>query len=1448
MITKIKDAISYAQLTSGFGDQFYLSDLKVYQPDRSYFIVADAKIRTYKAAGDGKYGDRRAGYRCYSHGSCGENLWVSEEFDDLLIRNNLQAVRRSASNIEPRQVRWGHEIEDVNIRLIDSGTTGKKQSGTSSGVGKPRKQVACCELTAPEIDKAFRQLSEKTGGIGKESKKFLANRGLSPEEIDFLENEYGYFSYSDADVFDNDLRVPQGFPGSWYDSKNKCYRPQVSGYWDKIKKKFINNNKGIAVEKLIILAKSIEGLYLGAQVTIADEKLRAKAKCKYWQMSHDGAPSKLRFPFKDCQPLENPEQPLAFCRPIPRKNRNIQSRDSCLASCEGLLKPAIAAMVHGTNFIGASGGNHLSSPRQLEKTILECRRQSPCLEPSLFKEADGTHKEYESFVFLDCLDAGAVENTNIIGDLLSIPDWKRAVRVYDPNKEHGNLEQYGKLGKLCAFVRKLGINYRVHWYGQFRNDIGAYQKKLAGDCDEATKSKISYALSVNSEELSDDVGGRTISRRSSKRLISFEQLIQIGKRHQFNKSLLNRQLGYKVGSDLVDKNGKKYNAIANHAKGIGYKVHTAEEKDFYDSKGNFVGVKQFIEVKDIPRGTLAVLLFDQGSGKTAACESVKEGKILESKEIADHLVQALDFCKRHKKNLLDPIVAREVLGDKSSAFTYLLMSNFEHYREIEDEIDSFYDCDTPIERIYLIGYSNALLSATSRRLGIEHKPKVMQLYGNKRYLRLAKTISFCGDSALDFYPKHAAGATIIIDEIEAVINHVFLGSTCHSKREKILNRLRDLMLTALNTNGRVILMGAGITQLTLDTIEMWLQIDKSISYNKLFFGSAYKKEDRKWDCYVYPGTVKVIDTEESDNKYKVRQSDPLIVVMQALQKLQEGKRVFFHTDKKIIAQIFHELANSLSIDGLLFTSDDGEDMGKHECMADPNGFLKKEKESASSVQYIAASPFISSGISFEEEYFDHVFGVFFGVVDTDEAIQMLCRVRANVDRHVWFANTCGRGMPSPDTLDDLDKASRLFEEKQVMSLSNQVFKYSYNKLQFGTFCWGMIPKEADNYDNICDRIERALNAPDKYVAEDIKIEEVATHNRYNAIKAKLITHRNRDGYLYRRSGEFKLRNKAKNFTIVDDPEKLKVAEAAWDSFQEARNRVEFQKATAIAEARNLTNTEAEILRQKEVYCAADRNALLKYYFKQKTYGEVPCTVENILELAVKANWRKLDQMRGIAEVLDIKSSEISKLPEYYFTLSKIEGEVIKSDLPPCFASAMRAIGGEELLINPQRVWNDRELNKFFKRKFDDNKIRNQASLFGVWCDRRLENFGAKVAEKILSKLGFVFERRKDGSYKIKTENNFDNKIWVLGYEAVAKKLKADAYNAVEALKEHLSKRGIPEYDKRYTWLPTVEKPPTPNPVPEEPLPQQTKQEPDIREEQPNSKQLELLLWQIPKME
>ncbi|MEO0936371.1 MAG: hypothetical protein AAFY21_22440, partial [Cyanobacteria bacterium J06641_2] len=204
--------------------------------------------------GGGNYGDRRLGYRCYSHGSSGETLWVSEEFDDLLRRNNLRAVRRSVSNIESGQVRWGHEIEDLNTRSINSESTGTKQSGTSSGVGKPRKQVACCELPAPEIDKTFRQLSEKTGGIGEKSRQLLANRGLSPEQIDFLENEYGYFSYSDADVFDKDLQVPKGFPGSWYDSKHKCYRPQVNGYWDKVKEKFIPNNKGVSVEKLIIVA------------------------------------------------------------------------------------------------------------------------------------------------------------------------------------------------------------------------------------------------------------------------------------------------------------------------------------------------------------------------------------------------------------------------------------------------------------------------------------------------------------------------------------------------------------------------------------------------------------------------------------------------------------------------------------------------------------------------------------------------------------------------------------------------------------------------------------------------------------------------------------------------------------------------------------------------------------------------------------------------------------------------------------------------------------------------------------------------------------------------------------------------------------------------------------------------------------------------------------------
>ncbi len=96
MILKIKDDISYVQLASSFGDEFYLCDLKVYLPDRSYLIVADAKIRSYKAAGESKYGgDRRLGYRCYSHGSGDETFWVSEQFDNCLRSSNLRAACRN---------------------------------------------------------------------------------------------------------------------------------------------------------------------------------------------------------------------------------------------------------------------------------------------------------------------------------------------------------------------------------------------------------------------------------------------------------------------------------------------------------------------------------------------------------------------------------------------------------------------------------------------------------------------------------------------------------------------------------------------------------------------------------------------------------------------------------------------------------------------------------------------------------------------------------------------------------------------------------------------------------------------------------------------------------------------------------------------------------------------------------------------------------------------------------------------------------------------------------------------------------------------------------------------------------------------------------------------------------------------------------------------------------
>ncbi len=1489
---------SQPELIGYFGSQYIIADLTIKHKslDKAY-TISDARIRSYKSAAIADRGDIRGDYTCHYFGE-GMSAWLSREFIEKLAQLELKLVNhyKPDSELQINEVRLGSnkEVRESNARTVSNGYKPRSRASASSKLNQAAEPQTGCALQASELDEQFRKLAKDCGMLDGEAWKMLRDeRGLSDPEILHAQYEYGFFSYSDEDVFKKDLRVVEGFPGSWWDEDAKTYRPNVIGQI--VKGRFIPNLKARKVynqkkkqnewefsknscstaQKLFVVASNSEGQRIGAQWIYTDPTRRGKSKYRW--TSHDLAPSRLFYPFDAETPLERPEQPIPFFRPMPRNNKETQGRDFCLAGCEGFLKAAIASLQQGVKFLGAAAGLQASSPVQFERALAKARSEcvdlqaryhesqariwkknlletAKALASAISEEGEEKNKgiisyydargidlkyfaekykklsspEYKAakqddqqkmvnnalrkinkelldyardnlqlniklrpqdrsddlFLYLDCLDAGVVENKNIIGDLLKGSDWKRNKPLYDANKSDGNLKRYNRVGATCHFVRKLGYNYFVNWYEQVEKEVGGFTKKRKGDIDEVDH-RLSHALAssieISTKTIKEDyaLGRREVTvnfNRESNKLISFEYLIERAKAAQLFKRMTDRQLG------LTTPGKTKYEAIVEAARKFNYEIFTAEEKDFKDKAGRFVGVRQFVELADVPRGSLSVLPFAMGLGKTAAAESLASRKREESQQMLKHFEMGLDYCKRWELNFLDPAVFEQLFDKSSREYLYLIGRNYRDIEHLKQDIRLFkLGVIESFESIYSIGARNSLQSQTANRCGIGFKPEIMlKNNGDKRCLKVVKSLSFCLDSALDIEEYQVAGADLLIDEFEGVVAHGFLGSTCKANREKIANRARQLIRTCLKTGGRVFLMGAGINILTLEVLEAWLKDDEiPLVYDKYFFGSDYKKEDRKWNnCKLLDGSVKYSDDPDANNN-KVLVGDPMAIIYGALEQLREGKKVKLHVDKKEYAQIFHFLANSLGYHGLCYTSDDGEDTGKYEFMADPNGFLEAEKKSASPIQYLVSSPMFPSGLSITVDYFDYVFGIFFGVISTDDILQTLSRVRVNIDRYVWVANNAGRGMALPENLTDLDKASRLFEEGQVLKHGKQLFHLAYNQIKIGK----LIEAHSDRK-SLEEELEELLKQPDGYTPDNIAYESINKTNRYNSIQAKLIADRNRDSFCYRRLAKHKLADLAKDFEIIDDPQRLAVPVDFWGHWDKAKEEVRYALAQAIANARDIDKEEAMQLSKQELTDIADKNALRKYLFKRDTHCDIEPEVEVILELLINGNGSKLKQLRAVAEINNPVLSTAAKMPEYFFRQVDNEGEVLRADLPPTFGTTMNKLGAAELLENPYKTWSSSELNELFRERFKTFEAQKQGTLFGVYADRYSSDYGANIASQLLRKLGFYFNKDESGYYSLSTKKTFDSPLWKRAYPAVVNRLKQEAFEAIVAIRTH----------------------------------------------------------------
>jgi hypothetical protein len=242
---------------------------------------------------------------------------------------------------------------------------------------------------------------------------------------------------------------------------------------------------------------------------------------------------------------------------------------------------------------------------------------------------------------------------------------------------------------------------------------------------------------------------------------------------------------------------------------------------------------------------------------------------------------------------------------------------------------------------------------------------------------LPPRFALCVDSLLTLgNPEQWRGAVVVIDEAEQVLAHLLTSATCKS-RGLLIQRLQQILAIA----GQVIVLDADLSDATLE----WVQQAQAAG----------------------PAAQVLIASDALPQQWPVNwweQTAPDALQVATIAAVKRGEVPFVVTDSREAATALHQLLEAETRGhGVLITSDT---TGTAEVQA----LLPRLNDPAAvaDLQWLVASPSISSGVSIEHGHFTQVVGMFAGgSLDDAEILQALARVRQPVTRHIWVTK-CSR--------------------------------------------------------------------------------------------------------------------------------------------------------------------------------------------------------------------------------------------------------------------------------------------------------------------------------------------------------------------------------------------------------------------------------------------------------
>lgn len=239
----------------------------------------------------------------------------------------------------------------------------------------------------------------------------------------------------------------------------------------------------------------------------------------------------------------------------------------------------------------------------------------------------------------------------------------------------------------------------------------------------------------------------------------------------------------------------------------------------------------------------------------------------------------------------------------------------------------------------------------------------------------------CVDSVYQVDPNNWKGATVVIDEIESVIEHLLRGNTCRRRRGELLVKLETIIRTVLESGGRVVLMDAGLTDASVDYIRSLAPTGTPVN------GIVNEwKSEHNWVVELHEGTTDGVKHFSNDDSGFAKE---------LVEHLQGGGVPAIATDSQLLAEGLDCYLQGLGYTkGLRVDSKTSRDDPRVQAfMERPDEYLRENKP-----QHVIYTPTAESGLSIDQPYFTAVFGWFKGVLNTKGQLQMLGRVRKSVKR------------------------------------------------------------------------------------------------------------------------------------------------------------------------------------------------------------------------------------------------------------------------------------------------------------------------------------------------------------------------------------------------------------------------------------------------------------------